>query len=410
MSTRRSAVVWLLGLGALAASGCAADAGRRAATRPAGLVYVGTERGIAAFEASSGTTQWTRVGVLPAPNLARLFAVAPPDRSPALVSLDPSTGAPLGALDIPAGFSPRVASPSGLAVALLRGPSAGAPYLPRTRARTRIVVARPDRGEVRTYDLTGTFEPEAFSTDDRKLFLIEYLSPNLGRYRVRMMRLRDGKVLAVGRLTKFAPDSMRGTGREQVYSPSGDVLYTLYTKQPPNSAHRSLEQIHHQGMVHAFIHVLNLREGWAHCIDLPMPFGRGSTPASTLAVSPYGRFLYAGDGRRLATVDVQRLRVMRIEPVNLSAASGGAVVGADEHLYVGSGSSVEVFDGPRLEPLGDLPVSSPIGALGVSADGERLYVGDAHRVAVVDSDSGRVLGSMAASGARAIFYRESPSS
>jgi hypothetical protein len=146
-------------------------------------------------------------------------------------------------MEIPPGLTAVVAWTSGRSVALIPQRALESRHAGSGRNRTRIVVARPDGGRLRTFDLRGDFEPEAFSTDDRKLFLIECLPGDSGRYRVRMMRLASGAVLSVGRLTKTAPDSMRGTGRVHEYSPDGDVLYTLYTRQPPNYAHRARHEV-----------------------------------------------------------------------------------------------------------------------------------------------------------------------
>jgi hypothetical protein len=390
----------------LAGVGCGTAAPVTDARGGRGLVYVGTDSGIAAFEGSSGIPRWIMPGALAGPNYARVYSLDGSAAPPVLASHDPATGARLGAVQVDPGFVPRVASTSGASVALVRR-GASRSY-GSARSRTRIQVARPERAEVESFDLDGNFEPEAFSTDDRKLFLIEHLEgAPLGRYRVRMMRLASGRILPVGRLTKVAPDSMLGTRREQVYSPAGDVLYTLYTKQPPNDAHRSTSTIQNREAVHAFVHVLNLREGWAHCVDLPMPFGMGSETSNVLAVSPYGRFLYAGDAQRVAVVDLQRLRVIRVSGVTLGASgSPRAAVGADEHLYVGSGSTLDVFDGPGLAPLGRLQVPGPLSALTVTADGNELLVGAPGGVSVLDSDSGEAVVRIAADPAESLAFRE----
>jgi hypothetical protein len=382
--------------------------GNRESKKPSGLLLVGTREGIAAFDTASGAAAWDRSNVLPAPGLSRLFTIKGTAPSPKLLTLDPETGAELAAMNIPSGLTARTASTSGSSVALVEGPVTESPYASYAQRKTRIVVARPGDGGFRSFDLPGNFEPEAFSSDDSKLFLIEHLrGAHLGRYRVRVMRLDSGKVLPVDRLTKFAPDSMRGTGRVHVYSPQGDVLYTLYTRQPPNDAHRDLEDIHNRGMVHAFIHVLNLREGWAHCVDLPVPFGMGSEPAKILAISPDGRFVYAGDGKRMAVVSAQRLRVARVRRAAVFEGHGGeALVGADGRLYFGHGSEVSVVDGRTLEPLGRLPVAGSIRALGISTDGTELFVGDADAVVALDSTSGKQLESIAALGVNRISYLE----
>lgn len=237
-----------------------------------------------------------------------------------LVATDTSTGEDLTATSVPVDFEVGVTSATGRAVALVEGEGVRSPYEFVPRERTRIVVARPEKGKIRSYELAGNFEPEAFSTDTRKMFLIEYLDDEGLRYRVRMMRLRTGRIFPVGRLTKFAPSSMRGTGRVQIYSLDHNYLYTLYTKQPPNYAHQDHADVHNEGEVHAFVHVLNLRRGWAHCVDLPMPFGMNG-PATELEMSKDGRHLFASDGKMVAVVDTRKLKTLRVEEVGPDTVS-----------------------------------------------------------------------------------------
>jgi hypothetical protein len=316
----RSTLV-LVSLCALTADACgppATEAGRdgqrstEVIAFDSGTAYVDTGEGIAAIHFADGEAKWGGPQSAQPPPIDRLFTV----EGSSLVTLDPDTGRERAEMRMPGGLTARIASFDGSAVALTPGPSTAAPYRPSERSSTRIVVAHPERRLSRAYRLDGNFEPEAFSTDERKLFLIEYL--DLGeppRYRVRVLNLERGTMAPVGRLTKFAPSSMRGSGRVQAYSPRGDVLYTLYTKQPPNYAHQHPGEVHDKGMVHAFIHVLNLAEGWAHCVDLPMPFGMGEVAAGMLAVSPDGFRAYAGAGERVAIVDTVSLEVVDVRRI-----------------------------------------------------------------------------------------------
>jgi hypothetical protein len=254
------------------------------------------------------------------PDSSLVYSTAGDGEDSVLIATDTSTGEDLTATAVPDNHEVGVASATGSVVVLVEGEGAHSPYEFVPRERTRILVARPGKGKVRSYELEGNFEPEAFSTDTRKIFLIEYLDDEGLRYRVRMMRLRTGRVFPVGRLTKFAPRSMRGTGRVQAYSLDHNYLYTLYTKQPPNYAHQDHDDVHDEGTVHAFVHVLNLRRGWAHCIDLPMPFGMDG-PATKLELSKDGRHLFASDGKRVAVVDTRELKTLRVEDIARDSAS-----------------------------------------------------------------------------------------
>jgi hypothetical protein len=347
-----------------------------------GTIYVDTGNGIAAIDTASGKARWDAPHSLPSPRFDRLFSV---DGS-SLVKLDPGTGRARTEMTVPAGLAARVVSFDGRAVALTAGTSTEAPYRPSERSSTLVVVARPDQARFRTYRLDGNFEPEAFSTNERKLFLIEYLDlDEPPRYRVRVLNLERGTMAPVGRLTKFAPSSMRGSGRVQASSPHGDVLYTLYTKQPPNYAHQHPGEVHDKRMVHAFIHVLNLEEGWAHCVDLPMPFGMEKEPASMLAVSPDGYRVYAGDGERVAAIDTVSLEVISVKRTpELIAPIAGAVVASDGTLLIGNGSQVTALDGESLGQPSSFDAPGEVRSLGIDPLGEELFVGTESGISVLD--------------------------
>jgi hypothetical protein len=366
------------------------------------VIIVDTGQGIAAFETASGNIRWDAPRTLPSPSFDRFFSV---DDS-SLVTLDPESGRERAEMEVPPGLTAGVASFKGGAVALTEQASASPLYRPTDRDSTRIVVARPGDGSYRTYRLDGNFEPEAFSTDERKLFLIEYLDTgDPARYRVRVLGLERGTIAPVGRLTKFAPDSMRGTGRVQAYSPNGEVLYTLYTRQPPNYAHQHPEDVHDKGTVHAFIHVLNLEEGWAHCVDLPMPFGMGEEPANMLAVTPDGSRVYAGDGERVAAVDTARLEVVRLKrTAEFPEPMARAVVAPDGTLFIGNGSEVRVLDGGTLEEVGSFDVPGDVRSLGIAPLGDELFVGTETGISVIDVASKEELASIESRAPTEIVY------
>ena len=85
--------------------------------------------------------------------------------------------------------------------------------------------------------------------------------------------------------------------------------------------------------VHAFVHVLSLAEGWAFCLDLPLPFGVCPSEAHALAVSPDGRRLYVADlaSGSVAAADTSRLQVIRTADIGLA---DGATTGAAAHADV----------------------------------------------------------------------------
>ena len=235
-----------------------------------GVLWLDTDGGLAAVEVPDGTTRLEVPNAITDREFSEIYSVRYKNRNTSLVGWDEGSARRLTGMTIRGKFAANVVGPAGV-VALTEPRSAGAtPWLPDGRTRTTVVVADTAAGTERRYELPGNFEPEAFSTNGRRLYTIQYVPPSdPTRYRVRILNLAAGRVSAIGRLRdKVAPDQMRGTGRTQVFAPDGDELYTLYTRQGPNYAHGAPADAS-QTRTNAFIHLLNLEGGWAHCIDLP---------------------------------------------------------------------------------------------------------------------------------------------
>ncbi len=201
----------------------------------------------------------------------------------------------------------RLVEPGGRRVVLGPPLTAGADaYHPGGRASTRLVVVDVANGSTRAYDVPGNVEPEAFGVGLPALFVIDHRpakSPNY--YRVASMGLDTGQVEPLLGPDKFPlSEDMSGTAREQVYAASGRQLYTLYA-QPrdadlPGARYDWSE---------AFVHVLDLAENWAYCVDLPESFGRGSAHSADITLDPDGASLYVADTRagKLAVLDTGAL-------------------------------------------------------------------------------------------------------
>jgi DNA-binding beta-propeller fold protein YncE len=164
--------------------------------------------------------------------------------------------------------------------------------------------------------------------------------------------------------------------------------------------------------VQAFVHVLSLAEGWAYCVDLPLPFGMGPASAHALALSPDGRRLYTVDRSTgtLAVVDTESLQLLQTAPKEVlvdPTPRAGAVAAVQVRrgtLFLGGGSEVISLDATTLAPEQRWAVSGLITGLGMSPDANRLYVGLADRAVVLDAASGRELGAVAAPGLAGIQY------
>jgi DNA-binding beta-propeller fold protein YncE len=365
---------------------------RRDEPTPADLVFFATEQGITvadaggaviATDATVASTDWRR-----------LYTV----RGDELVSVDPATNRRLAATTVPRGLTARVVSTSGARVALTET-DAG----PRTR--TRVVVADPAGAQpARELDLAGNFEPEAFAADDAYLFVLEYLPADAPeRYRVRRVELATGEVQPLLLRDKSlvppgAEEEMRGEGRQAVLSPDHSRLYTLYLHQGEHQHTRDLLPGSHatEGpLVHAFVHVLSLTEGWAYCLDLPSPFGEHPAAAHALTISPDGGRLYLGEmtTNQVAVADTESLTLTRVatltdEPGTTPASMATSPDG--ETLYLGAGNLLRRVDAVTLEERERWALPAPIRGIATHPDGDHLYVGQAEQVARVDTTTGEV--------------------
>jgi hypothetical protein len=387
----------------LAVAGC--GGGLRPPAESGHLLFVRAAGGFAALPYASEGPSFRAEHAVAAPDFS-VVATADPRGGTTVVRRLDRSGNRLDRVVLEGELVPRVVSPNGDLVALGAPRIAdGAPYVPEARARTNLAVldagADPG-GRVREFDLDGNFEPEAFSTDNSELFVIEFLpAVDPERYRVRRLRLADGRVMPIGRLKNAAPEQMQGTGRTQVYSPAADELYTLYTQQtePGHAADHRGES--------AFVHLLNLDEKWAHCIDLPREFGGGSATASALATSPQGERLYVADWSNgvVAIVRPYRLRVARTARIEFGPPDDKTFARATrDRLYVPPHDTVVVLDLPTLRPVARWSLGGEIEGLNVGPDGSEIYVSIAGNIKKLDAVTGAVLDSVAVSGAAAIEY------
>lgn len=271
--------------------------------------------------------------------------------------------------DLAGDLSTRVVSSDGTRVAMLPYRYAsGDPYSPASRSITELTVVETDTGENRAYRLDGNFEPEAFAASGRGLFVIEYVPAiNPDRYRVRELDLETGKVGAVYSVDGHLQESMRGTARVAALSADGTRLYTLYT---------TADDGHGTGPG-AFVHVLDLEEEWAHCVDLPAPIGSSPEEHLAIAADPNGERVLVVDALAgIAEVDAVDLVTTRSIPWSAPTAESGlavAAVDADGRLFAGRGNAITVFDRWFDEPETWLTPTRMIG-LYVDPRGDRVWL------------------------------------
>lgn len=304
------------------------------------------------------------------------------------------TGQSVGRVQAPKGMELHVASTGGGRLAFARAEKHGASkWLPLGRSHTKITVVKTNAAtSKRTYDLKGNYGIEAFSTDDRQLFLIKYMpARNPWHYGVRRLDLASGMVHEIARSKQNAPGEMNGTGRLSRFSTDGTELYTLYTQQGPNYTHVHPEDAENQ-QSYAFIHQLNLERAWTHCIDLPAPFGTGMATSHAMAVSDDGR-LYVADPSSggLAVVDTDRSLVLQSATAALRFLRKAAnpTVSSDGTLYLAGRHKIKAFDGVSLRHQGTVTTHRRVSW--IAARDSKLYVGTQKKILVFNPRTGRRL-------------------
>jgi hypothetical protein len=398
-------LVVALSLAALGAAACTHDTQDVPASQPVPreTLLLGTEAGPLVVQVPSGSVLFDRPGTVASLGGSWLLSAAPSAGSTLLQTVDGADAEPASTVRLDGTLDVRVVAESGRAVALMDPlPGGWDPEVPLPRSRTPIVVADPTGVmEPRTYDLRGNFEPEAFSTDDRRLFMIQHLpaeAPTV--YRVTVLDLRTGRVEPVFGPFKGPAERMPGIRLQQVLSPNADQLYTLYSSARPGYAP------HHapvpSGATVSFVHVLSLQDGWAHCVGLPEELWDRPASEQAMATSPNGRLLYIADPTLgLVTVmDTASLEI-RTRQIDLSVSgvrrTSAVVSGDGSALFVataGEHAGITRIDTDTFEVVRRW-ATDDVSGLGLSADGERLYVAFDDRVEVMDATTGSELAGVA---------------
>lgn len=399
----------------------ACTAGGTVRPEPAGsspasdVLLVDTDRGPIAISPGTGTVLSDGSGAVAGPDGSRLYSATSGDRHTELVTIEAASGAEISSIRMRGELDVRVASVSGRSVALMAPLPAGVdPWTPVPRSRTTIVVADPaGSNEPRRYDLKGNFEPEAFSIEDSRLFLIQYLPAEAPAvYRVTVLDLADGDVNEVHGRFKTAPERMPGIRLRQVFDAQTSQLYTLYTTKPHAYA-QDYGSWSSGDEPETFVHVLNLQKGWAYCAGLPKELWGQPAAAQTMATSPDGKLLYIVDSTKgvVSVMDTHSLEILRTEHLALTSPDGvrtSAQVSADGRtLFVGSvgdGSTVDAIDTTTFTIVHDWSMAAMVLGLGLSDDGLRLYVGQREGVTVLDALTGAELTAVPILGVESILH------
>jgi hypothetical protein len=402
---RRSATavaVVVLVLGALLTacrSGSTQHANRSTSSTSAtssALALLTTSQGVEAVSLPSGNLRYRVAGGVITADGATVVATS----GEQLVVRDARDGSVRRSIRVPAGLVVKALSGDATMAALSApdpAPATPTGYMPAGRTATTIVVVDLKSGSVTRHDLAGSLTPEAFSTDNRSVFVISYLPAQApDRYVVSNLDLASGAVDGVFGREKEPPEEMQGIGRTHTLAPDRQALYTLYLRPPtatgagattgPGTGPAAATAAATTGATtvtagpttgdtRAEVHTLSLNGGWAHCIDLPEEFGNGDLSTASIAVSPEGGRLYVVDGaaHRVAEIDTNGLTVTRTASIAPSTAAGRTTVTAGSRasgrLFVGDGSGVQVLTYESLAPLSRWYTDSPVTALTTTASG-----------------------------------------
>ena len=400
MTTRRTLLA--LSGGVLAASALAGCREPKAVAAPddtvPDVVLADSEHGLVRL---SGTGS-RRLGAATA--LSRDGSIAYAAEGDRLVRLDAPAGKPLDSGELGGGWVPRVVAENGTLCVLAQEPAAEPPT---PRASSPLLVI--DAGGRRKYNLTGVVEPDAFTADGTGLFVLEWLPATApDHYRVRLLDLATGTLRPLLTRNKVpvpagAEEEMRGSGRQAVLSPDRSLLYTLYTHQPGHQHTRNL-LAGTRNHVHAFVHVLHLREHWAYCLDLPDPFGRGPAQGHALAADDRHVAVLDTASGSLVYAGAANLRIERVVRVPAGGGAASLAFGGDARVYAAAGTTVQVLDRASDAATARWTLPTAVRGLRLSPDAARLYAGGTDEVVRLDTATGQRRGRTRVEGLREVRH------
>jgi hypothetical protein len=324
------------------------------------------------------------------------YGVAAPDSSTVVQAQPISTGTRVAASDaggiarwshdVAGTRTVRVVSPGGKFVALVDG-NLNTPNDARSATTVTVVTATGAR-ELR---VRGNVDPEAFSTDGKYLYVLDFLpAMNPTHYSVSRVDLQTQRVESVPDRNGKVGDPMPGYAQRQLMSADGSQLYTFYASAEPVTEN-------YEKPYFAWVHVLNLDEGWAYCVGLDETIGVRGEADPALAESPDGSRLFLTDGvtNALASIDTKSLKVLRtrFSAPPLTGLQASAFLATDgDTLFTRDGyAGLSTIDAGTLERSKQV-ITAPatISTVRVDHSSEALYVLTDQGMFVLDR-RGRVL-------------------
>jgi hypothetical protein len=251
--------------------------------------------------------------------------------------------------------------------------------------------------------LDGNFEVETISAGGDSLFLVQHLpAVNPDHYLIRLYDLSAESLQADPLRAKGADEVMAGLAWDGLASPDGRWLLTLYLSTQRNVA---------------FIHTLDLRDKFPVCIDLPpREAGFDQLKHYTLALAPDGQTVYATNAALgiVAEVSLYTRRLTRMTDVDRRSSPteydaqtpvAHSIVSSDgQTVYFTDSADVWAYDTGSRKVSGPYAIGARILGLGLSADGQRLYVAREGRLPLaLDVADGGALSSLPANEASRAF-------
>ena len=359
----------MLVLGSACSSAGSVTTAAPAPTAPE-LLFFASGAGVTVYDAQAGRATLTVPGGVLAPDRSAVFATTAQGSQTVLDAYDPATGARRVAATVEGSPQLRVANHDGSLVVF--GPprtdgGSGSGYA-RGRPTTTLTIAPTDGGPTRSLDVAGNVEPEAFSNDDSNLFVLQYLPADAPvGYQVRRVDLSTGELHNIRTDDSDLDKPMAGRARTQVLSPDGTRLYTLYVVADSTGS----------GWGHAFVHVLDLVDKEAFCIDLPNPFGMGEGSAYGIAIAPDGTHVYSVDPLhgQVADLDTGTMTIAKSAAIPaLPSASIVAAVGVGGRLLLGAGTDLVALEPTSLSIQQRWTLDGPAAAVITTPADHVVYV------------------------------------
>lgn len=362
-------IVVLLVVVPLVACSSSATTASRAVTAPAPqLLFFATPLGVTVVDAATGRATLTAPDGILAPDRSTVFGTSSDGAATRVQTFEPLSGDAKTVTTLEGAQRLRVANHDGSAVVLGPPRSQAATDYPTGRSVTTLTIVPTDGSSNRSVEVDGNVEPEAFSSDDSNLFVLQYLPADAPvGYQVRRLDLATGELHNIRTDDSDLDKPMAGRARTQVLSPDGTRLYTLYVVGGDGAGNPG----------YAFVHVLDLVHKQAFCVDLPSPFGTGGATSYAVAITRDGSRLYTIDAQdgAVVTLDTQAMTIsptVAIPPMPTAATF--AAVDGDGRVVVGAGPELVSLNAQTLSVRTRYALDASIAAILTTSFDNNVYV------------------------------------